>query len=77
MTLSEFKAWLEGYEESFVNGPNTKQWDKIKEKLNSISLVKPPVTREATKVTGLPDFPFRNVIVGTPPKLNYPKDWEL
>lgn len=34
MTLREFKAWLEGYEESFgYSGPSTAQWAKVKERL--------------------------------------------
>lgn len=37
MTLSEFKAWLEGYSESFENGhPDLAQWKKISEKLNGV-----------------------------------------
>lgn len=37
MTFSEFKAWLEGFEESFFGAyPNSAQWDKIKEKLDTV-----------------------------------------
>lgn len=37
MTVNEFKAWLEGFEESFYIGyPSADQWEKIKEKIDSI-----------------------------------------
>ncbi|KAB2708321.1 hypothetical protein [Brucella intermedia] len=40
MTLNEFKAWLEGYSASFVDGaPNADQWAKINEKLGSVKMV--------------------------------------
>jgi len=37
MTLSEFKAWLEGYSEAFTSGaPTAAQWEKIREKLGEV-----------------------------------------
>lgn len=38
MTLREFKAWLEGYEESFgyTRAPTMEQWAKIKERLEAV-----------------------------------------
>lgn len=55
MTFIEFKYWLEGYEESFeYDRPNHEQWKKIKQKLNDISVVKPPVMRESEKT--IPPF---------------------
>jgi hypothetical protein len=37
MNLQEFKAWLEGFEESFsASSPSPEQWKKIKEKLDSL-----------------------------------------
>lgn len=40
MTISEFKAWLEGYSEAFDNAaPNPEQWAKIREKLESVGAV--------------------------------------
>lgn len=40
MTLSEFKAWLEGYSEAFTGGaPNADQWAKINEKLGLVKMV--------------------------------------
>lgn len=46
MTLREFKAWLEGYEESFgYSGPSSTQWAKVKEKLESVDEVAPYVKR--------------------------------
>lgn len=38
MTMSEFKAWLEGFEASIDKTPTEKQWKKIKEKLDTVSL---------------------------------------
>lgn len=47
MTLSEFKAWLEGFEEAMGgNPPSSDQWRTIKEKLKRVEIVKPPVFRE-------------------------------
>lgn len=40
MTLSEFKAWLEGYSESFVQGaPTVEQWTKVQDKLATVDVV--------------------------------------
>lgn len=41
MTLNEFKAWLEGFEEAFTGAydqghPNKEQWAKIKARIASI-----------------------------------------
>ena len=38
MTIAEFKAWLEGYEASFVDGgrPDLSQWEAVKEKLATV-----------------------------------------
>lgn len=38
MTLREFKAWLDGYEESFgySHAPSTDQWAKVKERLATV-----------------------------------------
>lgn len=39
MTLSEFKAWLEGYSEAFTSGaPTAAQWEKIREKLGEVKV---------------------------------------
>ena len=41
MTLSEFKAWLEGFEEAMGgNPPSADQWRTIKEKLKGVEVVK-------------------------------------
>lgn len=38
MTLSEFKAWLEGFEEAMGgNPPSADQWRTIKEKLKRVT----------------------------------------
>lgn len=44
MTLSEFKAWLEGFSEGIETAPTEKQFEKIKAKVAEINSV--PVTRE-------------------------------
>lgn len=42
MTLNEFKAWLEGFEESFEDyGPTVEQYKKIREKLDKVVVLKP------------------------------------
>jgi len=72
MTLNEFKAWLEGFEESFAdNRPGAHQWKKIKEKLDSISVLKPPVTRDLPNLAPQSSSPFRDVIVGSPIKRDF------
>lgn len=37
MTLSEFKAWFEGFTESLDEPPNAKQWKRIKARVAEIS----------------------------------------
>ena len=38
MTLSEFKAWLEGFEEAMGgNPPSAEQWRTIKDKLKKVT----------------------------------------
>lgn len=45
MTLSEFKAWLEGYSEAFADGvPNADQWAKVQAKLADVKMVASSVT---------------------------------
>ena len=36
MTISEFRAWLEGFEEAIDGAPTQKQWKKIKQRLDSV-----------------------------------------
>lgn len=48
MTLSEFKAWLEGFEEAMGgNPPSADQWKAIKAKLAKVELIKPTAYRDA------------------------------
>lgn len=37
MTLSEFKAWFEGFSEIMEGPPNEKQWDRIKARVAEIN----------------------------------------
>ena len=41
MTISEFRAWLEGFSEAIGEAPTAEQWEKIKEKIGTIAA--PPV----------------------------------
>ena len=36
MTLSEFKAWFEGFTEDMDSAPNKKQWERIKARVKEI-----------------------------------------
>lgn len=36
MTLSEFKAWFEGFTECMDGAPDEKQWERIKARVNEI-----------------------------------------
>ncbi len=36
MTLTEFKAWFDGYTENLEGAPNGKQWKRIKEQVGKI-----------------------------------------
>ena len=36
MTLSEFKAWFEGFTESMEKAPTPNQWERIKERVAKI-----------------------------------------
>lgn len=57
MKVEEFKAWLEGFSESFTNNvPNKEQWDKIKNKINRID--------NPTNLTYKPFYTNRNILVG-------------
>ena len=37
MTLSEFKAWFEGFTETMDNTPNEKQWKRIQARVKEIT----------------------------------------
>ncbi|MFC0245793.1 hypothetical protein ACFOLL_12755 [Falsochrobactrum ovis] len=51
MTLSEFKAWLEGFSASFSNGtPDDAQWDLIQKKLASVSYYTAPLPTTLPKL---------------------------
>lgn len=48
MTFGEFKAWLDGFENVFIDKgcrshPNIEQWELIKEKLNEVVVPTLPV----------------------------------
>ena len=37
MTINEFKAWLEGFSSSIYHSPTKEQWEKVLEKVRSVS----------------------------------------
>ncbi len=43
MTMSEFKMWLEGFEESIDGAPTKAQWKKITKKLEKVAEFSYPV----------------------------------
>ena len=51
MTVGEFKAWLEGFEEAMGSSPNIKQWKKIKERFACV---------QTDRVVGYPYYPTRS-----------------
>ena len=47
MSMGEFKAWLDGFSECFAKGsPNKTQWERIKERLNSVNVQQEVVYRD-------------------------------
>lgn len=75
MTVNEFKAWLEGFEESFYIGyPSADQWEKIKEKIDSIDAsVSPLGALQAFS------YPPHSDNIGKPfsPSIGYPTEEEI
>ena len=65
VTLSEFKAWLEGVEELQPDGwaPNAEQWDLIRTKIHNIKQEKPP---EPSQQQQMPSH-IQHSSVNTPP----------
>lgn len=41
MTINEFRAWLEGFEEGIKGSPTEAQWDKIKLRLEGVKSGEP------------------------------------
>lgn len=37
MTISEFRAWLEGFKEAIGDRPTAEQWQKIQDKIGTIA----------------------------------------
>jgi hypothetical protein len=46
MTLSEFKAWFEGFTENLDGPPNKKQWERIQKRVKQIRSDPSPVVVE-------------------------------
>ena len=62
MTLSEFRAWLEGFSASFNEAPNAEQWAAIQEKMNTVSVGQVPIDYSKLIPTDIigPDLNFSN-----------------
>jgi hypothetical protein len=65
MTLNEFKAWLDGYEESFADYsqddifervPSATQWRKIKEKLAAVQMIPGVQAPTGAATVKMPDY---------------------
>jgi hypothetical protein len=51
MTLSEFRAWLEGYSASFTDGtPNADQWAEIQRRIQGVQVFVAPVNVPANSI---------------------------
>jgi hypothetical protein len=54
MTLSEFRAWLEGYSASFTDGtPNADQWAEIQRRIQGVQVFVAPVNVPANSIPQL------------------------
>ena len=62
MTLSEFKAWFEGFTESMAGAPDEKQWERIKSRVKEIDGV--AITKTVYVDRYYP--PYRGYFDGTP-----------
>jgi len=49
MTLSEFKAWFEGFTENMEGPPNKKQWARIQKRVEQITANPVSVTHYVTR----------------------------
>jgi len=38
LSLAEFHAWLDGFEESVTDAPDSRQWRKIREQMDKVDL---------------------------------------
>ena len=63
MTLSEFKAWFEGYTEDMNKSPTEKQWKKIKKRVAEINGV--VITREVFLGRYSPWYGYPAILTGS------------
>lgn len=63
MTLSEFKAWLDGYGAAIQGAPTEEQWGVIQKKLDEVIVTHPaPVVIPSTwpgTSPSIPSYPYR------------------
>ena len=83
MSMSEFKMWLEGFEEAIDGAPTKAQWKKIKVKLSEVMSDSYPVypaphypTWPYTPVIPrVPHFVFTSPSTGAPPPFRGGTTW--
>ena len=59
MTLSEFNAWLEGFEEAINGAPSDAQWAKIKARLATVKMPPATIISHPPVITERPVRPYR------------------
>lgn len=67
MTLSEFKAWLDGFGEAIGDAPTPEQWAKIREKLATVAepyVVQMPALPMEPCIPTSPIYPVRPFTIG-------------
>lgn len=60
MTLAEFKAWLEGFEEAMDAAPTPEQWAKIKDRIGQIAAPIPVSLKDLDWSKEGPNLPHRS-----------------
>ena len=66
MTLSEFKAWFEGFTENIDGKPNEKQWKRIKARVKEIDGTPvTPIVIERWRDRYVPNWPIGPIWCGT------------
>ena len=58
MTLSEFKYWLEGFEEAIDGSPTAKQWKKIKQRMDEVKEAQSVVVERHTHTHFRERYPY-------------------
>lgn len=56
MTLSEFKAWFDGFTEAMDRPPDERQWERVKAKVAEIGVDRAPFAPEWTGIGTAMDY---------------------